>query len=65
MYILMTDQYLVHSYADLSKRHILAHMKTDDLTDLIELLQELGDVEPDPELEDGQVRGSNGEIINL
>jgi hypothetical protein len=65
MYILMTDQYLVHSYADLIKRHILEHMKTDNLTDLIELLQELGDVEPDPELDDGQVRGPDGEIINL
>lgn len=40
-------------------------MTIDNLTNLIELLQELEDTEPDPELEDGQVRGRNGEIIIL
>jgi hypothetical protein len=40
-------------------------MTTDNLTDLIELLQELEDIKPDSELENGQVRGSNGEIITL
>lgn len=43
----------------------LSNMATDNLTDLIELLYELEDAEPDPELEDGQVRGPNGEIITL
>lgn len=43
----------------------LVNMATDNLTDLIELLTKLEDVEPDPELEDGQVRGQNGEIITL
>ena len=49
-------------FASLAK---LLDMATDNLTDLIELLTELEDVEPDPELEDGQVRGPNGEIITL
>ncbi|MEZ4104292.1 MAG: hypothetical protein R3B60_03320 [Candidatus Paceibacterota bacterium] len=40
-------------------------MATDNLTDLMELLQELTYIEPDPELEDGHVRGPNGEIITL
>ena len=43
----------------------LLHMATDNLTDLIELLQELEDKGLDLELEDGQVRGSNREIITL
>ena len=43
----------------------LWNMTLDNLTDLIELLQELEDTEPDPEVEDGQVRGRNGEIIVL
>lgn len=42
-----------------------SNMATDNLTGLIELLHELKDVEPDPELEYGQVRGPDGEIITL
>ncbi len=43
----------------------LVNMATDNLTDLIELLQGLEDIKPDPGLEDRQVRGPNGEIITL
>ena len=40
-------------------------MKTDNLTDLIEILTELEDVEPDRRLEDGQVFASDGTIVTL
>ena len=40
-------------------------MKLDNLTDLIELLLKLEDVEPDSDLEEGQVYTSDGEIVTL
>jgi len=40
-------------------------MKIDNLTDLIELLTELEDIEPDPRLEEGQVFASDGDIVTL
>ena len=43
----------------------LSNMATDNLTELIELLQKLEDVEPDSELEDGQVLASDGTIVTL
>lgn len=61
----MTDQFLVYSYAEWIKRHILVHMKTNNLIDLIELLLKFEDVEQDLRLEDGEVFNSKGEIITL
>jgi hypothetical protein len=40
-------------------------MATDNLTDLIELLAEYEDIEPDPRLEDGQVLAPDGTIVTL
>ena len=37
----------------------------DNLTELIELLQEFEDTESDPALEEGQVYTSDGEIVML
>lgn len=40
-------------------------MATDNLTDLVELLTQIEDTEPDPDLEDGQVYTSDGRIVML
>lgn len=40
-------------------------MKLDNLTDLIELLIELNNDEPDPVLEEGQVYTPDGDIVTL
>ena len=40
-------------------------MATDNLTDLIELLTELEDIEPDSSLEDGQAYTSDGKVVTL
>jgi hypothetical protein len=40
-------------------------MTMDNLTDLIELINEQEDIEPDPRLESGQVTASDGTIITL
>lgn len=43
----------------------LRNMATDNLTDLIELLTQIEDTEPDPNLEDGQVYTPDGDIVTL
>jgi hypothetical protein len=40
-------------------------MKLDNLTELIELLTQLEDKEPDPRLEQGQVFTPHGDIVTL
>lgn len=40
-------------------------MATDNLTDLIELLTEYEDIEPNTDLEDGQVYALDGTIVTL
>ena len=40
-------------------------MESNNLVELIELLTKHGDIEPDPELEDGQVYTSDGTIVIL
>lgn len=40
-------------------------MAKDSLTDLIELLTQIEDIEPDSDLEDGQVCISDGRIVTL
>ena len=61
----MTDQNNLHSYAGYWKRRILACMTADNLTDLIEILIQLEDVESDSTLEEGQVYTSDGKIVTL
>ena len=43
----------------------LSDMAIANLTDLTELLTKLEDVEPDPDLEDGQEYTSDGTIVTL
>lgn len=40
-------------------------MAADNLTELIEILVEYEDIDQDPRLEEGQIFGSNGQIIYL
>jgi len=61
----MTDQYLVHSYADQMKRHILIYMEKDNLVALIEILTAYEDMEPDPRLKEGEMFSSDGSIVIL
>jgi hypothetical protein len=41
------------------------YLMTDNMTDLIELLLESRDTEPDSDLEDGQVYAPDGSIVTL